>query len=152
MAFITAEELKTVAYTYQVNEIAEDDDDIILQAIETGMEEIKGYLRRNNKKEYDDGRIVYDVAAIFAAVDADRHPLILQYSKIAALWHLIILCNVDMIYEQVKERYDRAIDYMKKVNKGDITLDLPLLPIPEPGENGSGLPFRFGSRKKFIHE
>jgi len=152
MPFLTKEELKTVAYSYQISEITETDDDIVLQAIETGTKEIQGYLRRNNKKEYDDGRIVYDVTAVFAATGAARDSLILQYTKIISLWHLLILCNVDIVYEHVKERYDRAIDYLKKVNKGDITLDLPALPVTDPDANGKGLPFRFGSRRKFNHD
>jgi len=152
MPFLSKDELKTVAYSYQVSQITEDDDYIVLQAIETATKEVAGYLRRNNKKEYNDGRIVYDVTAVFAATGNARHPLILQYCKIAALWHLITLCNVDMLYEHVKERYDRAIDYLKKVNKGDITMDLPILATPAPGEDNSGQPFRFGSRIKFNHE
>ncbi len=152
MPFLSKAELKTVAYTYQVDQITEADDDIVLQAIETGTKEVAGYLRRNNKKEYNDGRIVYDVTAVFAATGNNRHALILQYTKIVSLWHLIVLCNVDMIYEHVKERYDRAIDYLKKVNKGDVTLDLPVLATPVPGDDNSGQPFRYGSRKKFNHE
>lgn len=152
MAFLTKDELKTVAYSYQIAEITEADDDIILQAIATATVEVQGYLRRNNKKEWGDGRIVYDVDAVFAATGANRDALILQYTKIIALWHLLILCNVDIIYEHVKERYDRAIDFLKKVNKGEITLNLPALPEPAPDDNGKGLPFRFDSRVKFNHE
>ena len=154
MAFLTPEELKTVAYSYQINEITEADEDIVLQAISTGLEEVKGYLRKNNKKEYLDGRLVYDVNAVFAAQGGSRNSLILQYTKIASLWHLLILCNVDILYEHVKERYDRAIDYLKKVNKGDVTLDLPLLAQTDADNNGvsDAKPFRFGSRRKFNHD
>jgi phage gp36-like protein len=152
MAFLTPQELNTVAYSYKVEEITEADDSIVLQAIETATIEVQGYLRPNNKKEYADGRVVYDVSAVFAASGTNRNALILQYTKICALWHLIILCNVDIIYENVKERYDRTIDYLKMVNKGDVTLDLPLLPEPPPGTTTPKQPFRFGSRTKFNHE
>lgn len=153
MPFLTPDELKTVAYSYQINEITEADDDIILQAIETGTQEVQGYLMPNNKKEYADGRLVYDVAAIFATIGNNRHALLLQYTKVCALWHLLILCNVDIIYENVKDRYDRAIKYLEKVNKGDVTLNLPTLAAADPDAiTGKGLPFRFGSRQKFNHE
>ena len=147
--FIEIEELKTVAYSYQVNEIAEADDDVITAAIATAISEMQGYLRPNNKSEYGDGRLVYDVDAVFNATGMSRDALILQYTKIAALWHLLILCNVDIIYDHIKERYDRVVEYMGKVNKGEVTLSLP---TKEPDEGTSKLPFRFGSRAKFNHE
>lgn len=154
MPFLAPEELKTVAYQYQISEISETDVDIVLQAIATGEEEVKGYLRSNNKKEYQDGRLVYNIAAIFSATGSSRNALILQYTKVVALWHLIILCNIDIIHEHVKERYDRVIDYLKKVNKGEVTLDLPLLAKPDVDNDGlvDNPPFRHGSRQKFNHE
>jgi hypothetical protein len=152
MAFLTPNELSTVAYSYQITEVTEGDDDIVMQAIDVAIFEVKGYLNTNNKKEYDDGRLRYDVASIFAATGNNRNTLILQYTKICALWHLLVLSNPDVIYDHVKERYDRAIDYLKKVNKGDVTLDLPLLEEPAPGEGSQRQPFRFGSRTKFNHE
>lgn len=149
MAFLAAEELKTVAYSYQIQEITGADDEVITSAIATAIAEVAGYLRANNKKEFGDGRLVYDVDAVFEKRDDERDALILQYTKVVALWHLIILCNVDMIYEHIKERYDRVIDFFKKVNKGDITLNLPLLEEPEENKRQA---FRFGSRTKFNHE
>jgi phage gp36-like protein len=151
MAFITEDELKTVAYSYQISEITEADNTIVLSAIATAIQEVKGYLIANNKKEFLDGRLIYDADAIFSATGTNRNELILQYTKVVALWHLLIICNVDMIYEHIKDRYDRVIDFLKKVNKGDVTLDLPLL--SEDTENiEAKQPFRFGSRKKFNHD
>ncbi len=149
MEFITIIELKTVAYSYQIQEITEADDSIIMSAIATAIAEVAGYLRANNKKEFGDGRLVYDVDAVFERAGEERNALILQYTKVVALWHLIILCNIDMIYEHIKERYDRVIDFLKKVNKGDITLNLPILAEPEENKRQA---FRFGSRTKFNHE
>jgi hypothetical protein len=117
MAFLTPEELKTVAYSYKIEEITETDEEIVLAAIATGEEEVRGYLSANNRKEFADGRPLYDVAAIFNATGTDRNALILQYTKIVALWHLLILCNVDMIYEPIKERYELAVGFLFNQNK-----------------------------------
>lgn len=154
MAFVTPEELISVAYEYQLNEIAENNNERLETAIATAIKEVSGYLRPNNKKEFQDGRLVYDVTQIFNKTGDSRDALILQYTKIAALWHLTILCNVDMIYEHVKSRYEFVVDYLKKVNKGDVSLDLPLFqPVDSDGDgNPDRLPFRNGSRKKFNHE
>jgi len=152
--FLTKEELKSVIYAYQIEQITEDDDDIVFMSITAAVDEVKSYLRANNKREWLDGRIRYDVDAVFSATGTERNALLLEYTKNVAFYNITRLCNLDVIYEQAKDRYDRAIDFLKKVNKGDITLDLPEITPPPPPENGSDeyTPFRFGSRKKFNHE
>jgi len=152
MAFIDIQEMKTVAYAYQIEEITEADDDIVLQAISAGIDHAKSYLRPGNKKEWLDGRLLYDVNATFSATGSQRNILLMEMTKSLALWYLCRLCNVDMIYENVKDRYDRSITWLKQVNKGEVTLDLPLLPDTPTTVDPAKLPFRFGSRAKFNHE
>lgn len=147
--FLEIEELKSVMYQYQIQEITEADDDIVYMAISSATDEAKSYLRPNNKREWGDGRLMYDVDTIFNATGTNRNALLLEMTKNIAVWYIIRLCNVDMIFENVKDRYDRAIDWLKKVNKGDITLDLPTL---TPEQQTGRQPFRFSSRKKFNHE
>lgn len=144
--FLEIEELKSVLYNYQLSEITEADDDIAYMAISSAEDEAKSYLRPNSRGTAPS----YDVAAIFSATGADRHALILELVKNMAVWYVIRLCNVDMIYEHVKDRYDRAIQWFKDVRSGELSPDLPLLAEADvPAEN---LVFRSGSRKKFIHE
>ena len=152
--FLTKEELKSVIYVYQIDQITEEDDDIVYMAISSAVDLVKSFLRPNNKREWLDGRIRYDVDTVFAATGTERNDLLLDLCKNVAVWNLTKLCNLDIIYDQAKDRFDRAIDFLKKVNKGDITLDLPEVTPPPPPENGSDeyTPFRFGSRKKFNHE
>lgn len=152
MAFLEMAELKSAIYTYQVEEITEADDDIVLMAIASGLEEVKSYLRPSNKKKFQDGRPLYDVNLAFAAVGPARNALVLEVTKTLSVWWLCRLCNVDMIYDNVKERYDRAITWLTKVNAGETVLDLPLLPNTEEGTPADKKPFRFGSREKFNHE
>lgn len=147
--FIESEELKTVLYSYQLDQITEGDDTIVLMAINAAVDQAKSYLRPNDKKEWLDGRRRYDVDAVFSKTGTDRNALLLEMTKNIAVWFIVRLANVDMLHEQVKDRYDRSISWLKMVNKGEITLDLPVLTIPE-GEQPE--PFRYGSRKKFNHE
>lgn len=149
--FLEIEELKSAIYNYQLDQITEADDDIVYMAISAATDEAKSYLRQNNKKEWQDGRLLYDVEQIFNATGTSRNALLLEMTKSIAVWYIMRLCNVDMMFDNAKDRYDRAIDWLKKVNKGDITLDLPLLP-PDSTGGQEKLPFRFGSRTKFIHE
>ncbi len=148
--FIAIQELKTAIYAYQIAEITEADPDITLQAIAAAESEVRSYLLPNNRKDWQDGRPLYDAAAILAATGQARNPLLVEVTKNIAVWYLIRLCHVDMIYEQVKERYDRAISWLQQLGRGDITLDLPLL--PPATENEGAVPFRSGSRTKFNHD
>jgi phage gp36-like protein len=160
--FLETDELKSAIYAYQlaeIVEITEDDDtnlDIVIMAIDAAIEEIKSYLRPNNQGRWNDGRNRYDVDAIFSASGSERNPLILEFTKSIAVWYVCRLSNVDIIHEKVKERYDRAIEWLEKVSGTGkyagapaLSPDLPVITFEETDET---LPFRFGSREKFNHE
>ncbi len=150
--FITKEELGSTIYEYQIDQITEGDDNIVNLAIQAAEDEVRSYLTGNNRIDWLDGRIVYDAEKILSAKGNKRNALIMGIVKTITKWWIIELCNAEIIYEQAKERYDRAIDYLKKLAKGDITLKtLPTIDS-EDSENEQKAPFTFGSRKKFKHE
>ncbi|WP_346236146.1 phage protein Gp36 family protein [Niabella insulamsoli] len=157
MAFLTADELKDAIYEYQVDQITDGDDNIVVNAISAATDEVRSYLTGNRKKEWDDGRLRYDVDAIFDAAGVERNALILAHTKTIAKWWIILLANPDIIYEQVKERYDRSVAYLKMVAKGDVTIgSLPVITPPAPNPdtddpNDGGIAI-WGSRPKFNHE
>ena len=133
--FIEIEELKTVAYTYQLEEITESDDDILIEAIRAATEELKSYLSVN-----------HDTDLILSETGNARNPLLVAYCKSIALWYIIQLSNVDMIYQQEKERYDRAIKWLDNVAKGKLSPDLPLKTNVDTGL--AEIRLRFGSAPK----
>jgi hypothetical protein len=155
--FLEKNELKSVLYDYQLSEITESSEDIILMAISAAVEEMKSYLCPNNQSRWNDGRTRYNVVAIFDATAEHRNPLILELCKNMAVYYICRLSNVDIIQEKVKERYDRAIDWLEKVSGTGksagapaLNPDLPILVIDPESEDA--LSFRFGSREKFNHE
>jgi phage gp36-like protein len=150
--FITVHELKSVIYDYQLNQITEQNNDIALTAIATAEQEVRSYLTSNNLKQWQDGRPRYDVDLIFSAQGENRNALIMQHVKTVAVWYVCQLSNPDMIYEHIKERYDRAIDYLNRISKGTITLNLPVLVESDTDQATQKQLFRFGSRTKFNHE
>lgn len=156
MAFLTPQELGSAIYGYQVEQITENNDDIVLEAIETATEEVRSYIELNNQRENLDGRPKYDVNQIFDATGNERNALILAYTKTVAKWWIVQLCNADIIYEQAKERYDRATNWLDKLSKGEVNLStLPILPEPvdDPTTTDDDYdPWRWGSRPKFNHE
>lgn len=150
--FITKEEMRTVMYGYQLDEITEGDDTIIIEGIETAINEVKGYLTPNLQHKFRDGRLIYDSNAIFAATGDERNPLIKALTKTCAEWWICQLSNSEVIYEQLKERYDRAVQTLNRLKNGEMNLpDLPQLDLY--GDDNPQAPQLFyGSRKKFNHE
>ncbi len=150
--FIQENELKSAIYQYQVLEITEADNDITLQAIQAAEEELRSYLDANNQIRFRDGRPLLDVDAILSETGADRNALLVAHCKTIAVWYLIQLSNVDIIYEHVKERYDRAVTWLKDLGNG--TVNISTLPTVDPSTNPNAnqLPFRMGSRQKFNYE
>lgn len=147
--FAQISDFDTNIYGYQIDQITEGNDDIALQALATAEAEVKAYLTGNYNNDYNDGRLRYDADVILSQTGTNRNPLILTHVVTIAKWHLVQLCNADVVYEQAKERYDRAVEFLTKVAKGQVNMsDLPQLsdedkPLP---------PLSWGSRTKFIHE
>lgn len=155
--FLQIDDLKNSIYNYQVDQITEGDESIVIQALMTAEEECKSYLYLNNKREVNDGRLQYDVEAIFSAQGDERNALIVQHCINIAKWYIVDLCNVDILYEQAKERYDRSISWLKQLNNGSVSLNnLPQLnpdnsgPSSTTTDNQTGI--IYGSRAKFNHE
>jgi hypothetical protein len=158
--FLTTEEMKDVLYSYQADEIAEDDEQIIDNGILAGVSEVKAYFTASNQKQWNDGRPKYDVNKIFGTTGSDRDPFVLRMCKTVAAWNICELSNVDIIYDHVKERYENVIKTLEKIagmgdykNSPTLTPDLPTIdPDPDDDDSSSQKPFHYGSRPKFRHE
>ncbi len=122
--FCTKEELKTVAYTYQIDQITVDDETIVITAVETAMEEVRSYLSHR-----------YDMRKAFAAQGAERNPQLLHIVKVIALYHIVQLSNVDMLYDRVKADYDAVVTFLNRVADGKLNPDLP--PVESADEGGT---------------
>lgn len=152
MAYLETEEMQSVIYEYQLEEITEGDDTLILTGIEAAIDEVSGYLTPNDKHHWRDGRFAYDSDAIFAATGTERNALILAITKTVAEWRILQLSNADVIYEKAKERYDRDIKILEKIKNGEMTLkSLPKLDLFSDA-NPDAPQFNYSSREKFKHE
>ncbi len=151
--FLQKEDLRNKIYGYQIEQITEGDDNIVLQAMNAAEQEIKSYLQPNVKKEYLDGRLRYDVDAIFSTTGNERNAMLLGCAITIAKWNIVELCNVDILYKQAKDRYDRAVSWLSKLAKGVVNLSgLPTIDDNTDNENSQTQDFIYGSRKKFNHE
>lgn len=156
MAFLSKSELKSVIRENKVTHISDNDDTIVEMAINAGITEVTSRITPNNKKAWLDGRLKYDVKAIFEAEGNDRNPLILEITKVVSLWWLIMRSNAGVHYEVIRDRYAAAVEYLRDLATGeanDATLPLVEEPTDEHGNPiGANKPFSVGSRRKFHHE
>jgi phage gp36-like protein len=134
MAFLTQAELKTHLYGENIKAITRDDNTIVVAAIDAAIAEAKGYLA------------AFDIATIFAATSTSRNALLLTFVKDIAAWHLVVLSNAGVELQLRQDRYERAITWLKAVQKGDIAPDLPKAE-DEDGEP-TGNPIIYGSNEK----
>ena len=101
------------------------------------MAEAKGYLTR------------FDCTRVFSASGNKRNQLLLIFVKDIATWHLINLCNAGTDLKFRQDRYERAIDWLKAVQRGDVSPDLPDRETEEEtGSNAPIGPIAYGSNPK----
>ena len=125
MSLVTPAELKSHIYDYQVQQITENDSTITETAISTAEALVKSYLANR-----------FDTAAIWATTGNDRPPLVVDLIKTIAVYKLIRLCNVDILYDRYHDAYLEAIDILKPISQGTITPSLPR--YGSGGGSGSG--------------
>ena len=74
----------------------------------------------------------YDCDAVFSARGKDRHPLVLMFALDIAIYHIFCQHNPYKMSKVRQDRYDRAVEWLKGVMDGDVTIDgAPLLPEDE---------------------
>ena len=105
----------TADYDPQIIEICED----------RAVMEMRSYL---NKK--------YDCRRIFEARGTDRHALVLMFAIDIAVFHIYCQHNPYKMSKTRQDRYDRAVEWLKGVMRGDVTIEgAPLLPANEIEDN-----------------
>ena len=97
------------------------------------IEEISGYLRPK-----------YDCEQIFSVEREQRNRQILMYACDIALYHLASSLPNKMGMDIRKERYERAIAWLKDVQSGVVLPDLPL-DLDEDGQSAAPS-IRYGSQ------
>lgn len=74
----------------------------------------------------------YDCDAIFGATGDERNQLVLMMVLDIAVYHLFCIHNPQKLSQVRKDRYERAVAWMKAVASEDISIDgAPLLPEEE---------------------
>ena len=88
----------------------------------------------------------YDCDKIFSAIGTSRNQLVLMMAIDIAVYHIFCIHNPQKLSQIRKERYERAVEWMKAVAAEEISIDgAPLLPEEERAANAS---FRVRSNPK----
>lgn len=135
MAFLTQQELRTVATVEVVNLINNNNETITNEIIDESIDIMKSYLFRH-----------YDTDEIFSAVGNERSKVILKYLKDIVI-HEIYKRRSSQYNETAKDDYDEAMLWLEKVANGEIDVDLPLKLDDQTGETSNFM--RTGSRKQY---
>lgn len=132
--YLSIEELKTHAYSEEINTIIRNDETIAYASIDMAIEFTKSKLMKH-----------YDIDKVFATKGAERNPLLLNIVKDIALWNLIGLANPSINYEDKKFRYEQAVDWLTAVYKG---MPTTLPKLPDDNDTATGSSFSFHSNPK----
>lgn len=83
--------------------------------------DMRGYLSRR-----------YDCDKLFSMTGDERNQLVLMMAIDITVYHIFCIHNPQKLSQTRKDRYERAVEWMKAVAAGDISIDgAPLLPQEE---------------------
>ena len=117
--YISPTEITTHLGAEQIEAISDGDSTMLQAAIDAAIVEAKGYLS------------AFDIEAELLKTGTARNPLLIIFIKDIAVWHFINICNVNTSMELRQDRYERAVAWLRAVQKGEVKPDLAELPAEE---------------------
>ena len=127
--FITPQDYDASIHTEILDRLTRSDDTIVEICEDRAIAEMRSYLS---------GR--YDADAIFNAEGRTRLPLVLMMGIDISVYHLFCIHNPQKLSDVRKDRYDRAVEWLKQVAKQQISIDgAPLLPDEDRKKNSPWL-------------
>lgn len=114
MAFLQKTDLALVILTDELDEITRADDTLVDSALLAAEAEARVFL-------YDS----FDVDAIFSATGTNRHQMLVRLIADMAVYMLCARLQAGQDLDDRKARYDRAISFLKSIQKTESYADLP---------------------------
>lgn len=116
--FITTGDYDASIHGEILNSLTRNDESIVEICEDRAVAEMRGYLG-----------VRYDVDAIFSADGTARNQLILMMAIDITVYHLFCIHNPQKLSQMRKDRYERAVEWLKQVATFKITIDgAPKLP------------------------
>jgi phage gp36-like protein len=131
--FIEKSDFDASVHAEILDAITRSDEGVLVICVDRAIAEMTGYIS---------GR--YDANAIFAATGNARLQIVVMMCLDIAVYHIYCIGNPAKLSEIRKERYERAVSWLKGVQKGAVSI--PGAPLVQEGEAVTG--FYFHSRPK----
>lgn len=127
--FINPEDYDASIHREILGSLTRDDESIVEICEDRAIAEMRGYLSAR-----------YDVDAIFSAEGDARNQLVLMMAIDIAVYHIFSIHNPQKMSQIRKDRYERAMEWLKQVAAFKITIDgAPKLPEEEQKQNSPWL-------------
>ncbi|MBQ1408480.1 MAG: DUF1320 family protein [Bacteroidales bacterium] len=136
MTFLSTDDFKTVCDTQTLTVINQNDSSNQDRAERYAIEEVSSYLRTR-----------YDVDAAFSKTGNQRNGFLVMIVADVALYHLVSWLPKRIGFDIRETRYNQAITWLKDVQSGKATPDLPTPTDPTTGQETSQ-PVRYGGWSK----
>lgn len=109
--FIEMKDYDATIHQEILNAVTREDDAIVEVCEDQAIAEMRGYLESR-----------YDCDKIFAARGNERNALILMFAKDITIYHVMCVHNPQKFAEIRKDRYERAIEWLKGVSRLEISI------------------------------
>lgn len=127
--FITMQDYDASIHSEILARLIRDDESIVEICEDRAISEMRGYLSAR-----------YDVEALFSAEGAERNQLVLMMAIDITVYHLFCIHNPQKLSAMRKDRYERAVEWLKQVAAFKVTVDgAPLLQKEELNANSPWL-------------
>lgn len=136
--FITIDDFDATVHRDILDALTRDDASIVEICSDRAIAEMRCYLSKR-----------YDCDAIFSAEGADRNQLVLMMALDIAIYHIFSIHNPQKLSQIRKDRYDRAVEWMRAVADEEISIEgVPLL---SEEERAAKAPLMFRSNRKRVN-
>ena len=110
--FIKIEDYDASIHREILAAITREDAAVIEICEDRAIAEMKGYLKAR-----------YDVEELFAQRGSERHALVLMFAVDIAVYHLFSIHNPQKLSQLRKDRYERAMEWLRQVAAQKILID-----------------------------
>ena len=119
--FIDVKDYDASLHREILDALVRDDETLVEICEDRAIAEMRGYLSKR-----------YDCDAIFSTMGEKRNQLILMMVIDIAVYHIFCIHNPQKLSQVRKDRYERAVEWMKAVASEEVSIDgAPLLPEEE---------------------